>query len=81
MKTIQIAPNSADCKVIGNEIIGSMNGRTLVYAIPFDVEIYSYQREYLIHSFCEAIALSSKQWQVEKLLNDHFGVNGKFYEK
>lgn len=81
MKTIQIAPKKSDCKVVGNEIIGKWNGRTLVYAIPSDVEVYSYQHESLIKAFRTAIALSSKPWQVELALNNYYGINGKFSER
>lgn len=82
MKTIQIAPYKKDCKVVGNKIIGTMSGRTFVFEIPREYEVYSYQHEHLINGFCGAIALSSKPWQVEQLLNEHFGISGgKFYEK
>lgn len=81
MKTIQIAPKATDCKVVGNEIIGKWNGRTLVYTIPSDVEVYDYQHPYLIRTFCTAIALSSKPWQVERALNEYYGINGKFSER
>ena len=82
MKTIQIAPYDKDCKVIGHKITGTMNGRTFVYDIPSEYEVYSYQHEYLIKCFCAAIALASKPWQVTNALNEQFGIEGgKFYEK
>ncbi len=82
MKTIQIAPYERDCRVVGNKIMGTMGKRTFVFEIPSEYEVYSYQHEWLIHNFCEAIALCSKPWQVEQLLNDHWGIKGgKFYEK
>lgn len=81
MKTIKIAPDASECKVVGNEVIGKFNGRTLVYQIPAEIEVYSYHHESLIENFRAAIAMSSKPWQAERLLNEHYGINGKFYTK
>lgn len=81
MRTIKIAPDASDCKVVGNEVIGKFNGRTLVYQIPAEIEVYSYQHESLIENFRAAIAMSSKPWQVERLLNDMYQIEGNFYEK
>ena len=81
MKTIKIAPDASDCSVVGNEVIGKFNGRTLVYQIPSDIEVYAYQHALLIENFRTAIAMSSKPRQVERMLNEHYGINGKFYEK
>lgn len=81
MKTIQIAPYKEDCRIVGNKIIGTMAGRTFVFEIPREYEVYSYQHEYLIKGFCEAIALCSKQRQVEDLLNNYWQIKGgQFYE-
>ena len=76
MRTIQIAPYREDCRVVGNQIIGTMGERTFVFTIPSEYEVYSYQHEWLIEAFCAAIALSSKPWQVERLLNDRFNIKG-----
>lgn len=82
MKVIQIAPYESDCRIVGNEIIGTMGGRTFVFEIPSQYEVYSYQHKHLISRFREAIALCSKPWQVERLLNDHLGIEGgKFREE
>ena len=82
MKVIQIAPHRNDCKVVGNTIEGRMDGRVFRFEIPSEYEVYSYQHEYLINTFRQAIALSSKPWQVEQLLNDHWGIKGgKFSEQ
>lgn len=82
MRTIQIAPYREDCRIVGNKIIGKMGKRTFVFEIPSEYEVYSYQHEHLIANFCEAIALCSKPWQIEQLLNDHWGIKGgKFYEE
>lgn len=81
MKTIKIAPDASDCSVVGNEVIGKFNGRDLVYQIPSNIKIRSYQHERLIENFRAAIAMSSKPWQAERLLNEHYGINGKFYER
>lgn len=82
MKVIQIAPHAEDCKVEENRIIGKMGGRVFIYEIPSNYRIEKEQHEMLVSCFREAIALCSKQWQIEKLLNEHFNVEGgKFYEQ
>lgn len=81
MKTIKIAPDASECKVVGNEVMARFMGRTLVYRIPSDIEVYAYQHATLIENFRAAIAMSSKFWQAERMLNEHYGINGKFYEK
>lgn len=83
MKTIQIAPYRDDCRLEGKKIIGAMDGRTFVFELPEAVRIPRAKatREAMVNNFCEAIALSSRPWQVERLLNDHWGIEGgKFYE-
>lgn len=81
MKTIKIAPDASECKVVGNEVIGKFNGRTLVYQIPSNIEVYAYQHVLLIENFRAAIAMSSKPYHAERLLNEHYGINGKFFER
>lgn len=81
MKTIQIAPYKRDCRIDGNNIEGKMGERVFRFEIPENYEIAPEQHEGLISNFCEAIALCSKPWQVERLLNDHWQIEGgKFYE-
>ena len=84
MKTIQIAPYREDCRIEGKKVIGTMDDRTFVFELPERVCMPSDKavRETMISNFCEAIALCSKQWQVEQLLNDHWNIRGgKFYEQ
>lgn len=82
MKTIQIAPYEKDCKISGNSVIGKMGGRTFVFEIPAKYEIPADLAGTMISNFCEAIALCSKPWQVEDLLNRHWNIEGgRFYEK
>ena len=84
MKTIQIAPYRDDCRIEGKKVIGTMDGRTFVFELPESVRMPRAKavRETMINNFCEAIALSSRPWQVERLLNDHWGIEGgKFYEE
>lgn len=80
IKTIQIAPYRKDCKVDGNKVIGTMDGRTFVAEIPDNYTIPKALEETMIKHFCEAIALSSKAWLVRDLLSDVWGVNVRFYE-
>lgn len=84
MKTIQIAPYEKDCKIIGHTVTGTMDGRCFVFAVPDRYRMPEDEavRRTMIHNFCEAIALCSKQWQVESLLNEHWHIKGgKFYEQ
>ena len=83
MRTIQIAPYKEFCSIHGHKIAGTMGGRTFVFELPENVEMpeLDWQKEMMISNFCEAIALCSKQWQVEDLLNNHWQIEGgKFYE-
>lgn len=83
MKTIQIAPYKEDCRIEGKKVIGTMSGRTFVFELPTNVGMPRAKaiRDTMINNFREAIALSSKAWQVEYLLNNHWNIEGgKFYE-
>lgn len=83
MRTIQIAPYKEDCRIEGKKVIGTTDGRTFVFELPERVGMPRAKdvRETMISNFCEAIALCSKQWQVERLLNDHWQIEGgRFYE-
>ena len=83
MKTIQIAPYREDCRIEGKKVIGTMDGRTFVFELPERVSMPRAKAvsETMISNFCEAIALCSKQWQIEDLLNRHWQIEGgKFYE-
>ena len=84
MKTIQIAPYHKDCRIDGKKVIGTMDGRTFVFELPEHVSMPESEetREIMIDNFCAAIGLCSKQWQVEDVLNNHWGIKGgKFYEE
>lgn len=78
MRTIQIAPYREDCRVEGQKIIGTMDGRTLVYEVPEGEQMP--EGAGVIDDFCCAIAMSSYGRQVESLLNNFWGIKGKFYE-
>lgn len=83
MRTIQIAPNEEDCRIEGRKVIGTMGGRTFVFEVPKGCTMprRKLERECMIKNFRMAIALCSKQWQVEDLLNNHWQIEGgKFYE-
>lgn len=79
MKAIQIAPYKEDCTINEKAITGTMDGRTFVYELTKDTFNLDCA-EAFIHCFQEAIAICSKQRQVEELLNTHFKTTGKFYE-
>lgn len=81
MKTIQIAPHREDCRIDGNKVLGTMDGRTFVFEIPQSVKWTKEQEETMIRNFQEAIAICSKPKQIEWCLNQHWGIEGgKFYE-
>ena len=82
MKTIKIAPDREECRIEGNKVIGTMDGRTFVFEIPKNYTIPADLVETMISNFREAIALCSKPWQVEDCLNRHWNIDGgKFYEE
>lgn len=82
MKVIQIAPHKEDCKVNGNKVIGTMDGRTFVYEIPAEYEIGEDVKDALIATFRQAIGLCSKPWQVTEILNNYWNISGgMFYEE
>ena len=81
MKTIQIAPYKKDCSITKTKITGTMDGRTFVFELANGDTFNLKQTDAFISCFQQAIALCSKQWQVEELLNTHLGITGaKFYE-
>ena len=83
MKTIQIAPYRKDCKIVGNNIIGTMDGRTFVFTLPKNVRMpeTKYEQNCIISNFIEAIAICSKPLQVEQLLNDHWQIKGGTFKE
>lgn len=81
MKTIQIAPYREDCTIDDTRITGKMDGRTFVFELAEGDTFNREQDEEFIIAFQQAIALCSKQWQVEYLLNQYLGTSGaRFYE-
>lgn len=73
MKTIQIAPRMDEIQVQGNEIRTDFAG-----GVTYTAEgLRKYRDEYLKDAFRQAIALCSKRWQIEQLLNDFLHLEGK----
>lgn len=72
--TISIAPKNEEIKVGRDFIFTSWNGG-LRYQASGLGDIF--QEDYLKQCFSAAIAMSSKRWQVEYLLNKTLGVEGK----
>lgn len=82
MKYIQIAPSRKDCTINKTTITGKMGKRTFVFQLAPGDTFNLAQGDAFIEAFCMAIAISSKQHQVENLLNEYFGITGgKFYEQ
>lgn len=84
MKYIQIAPNREDCRVEGGTIRGWMpdgrgGGILYTYQAPEHMHFVESEIPLAVNAFCEAIFLASKRWQVEEVLNAHFGnIKGTF---
>lgn len=84
MRSIQIAPYREDCRIVGKKVTGTMGGRTFVFEVPerYAMPRTKVERATMIDNFREAIALCSKPRQIERLLNDHWQIEGgRFYEK
>lgn len=83
MRTIQIAPYREDCRIEGKKIIGTMGERTFEFELPKRVRMPEDEptRQRLIEDFCAAIALSSKRWQVEDALNNHWQIKGGVFRE
>ena len=82
MITIQIAPYKNDCTITGSKITGTMDGRTFVYELPNGLQFNTEDGDGFIKMFQQAIAICSKQPQIEELLNRCIGVQGgRFYEQ
>jgi len=70
--TIQIAPTAEQIVVTDTAIHTNWNG-----GITYTAEgLNRYTADYLKESFAMAIALCSKRWQVQDLLNAHLHLNG-----
>lgn len=73
MKTIQIAPYSHEIEVGANYVKTEWNG-----GIRYEAEgLDQYEEESLKQCFSTAIAMSSKPWQLERMLNECLGLNGR----
>lgn len=82
MRTIQIAPSKEDVHIRGNRIEGKMkDGTTYVYKAPEGDFFARRDQNAVKAAFCQAIALSSKSYQAENLLNDYLKVKGQFFVK
>ena len=73
METIKIAPSHDEVIIEGNEVRTDFAG-----GIVYRAEgLGKFKDEYIKASFCTAIALASKKWQLEDILNSHFCLNGE----
>lgn len=74
--TIKIAPDLDEINVTDSAISTDWNG-----GISYNCDTTRlrgvYTEQALKCAFQQAIALSSKHWQVERLLNDYFRIEGK----
>ena len=76
METIKIAPDLNEIKIDDKNISTEWNG-----GITYTGDIASirkaYKDDWIIKQFQTAIALCSKPWQLERILNDYFKIDGK----
>lgn len=72
---IKIAPELNEVEVADDSIHTDWNGGITYKASLADIR-KKYGDEYLKQSFSTAIALCSKLWQVEQVLNRHFHKQG-----
>ena len=74
--TIQIAPDLDEIYLNDEKICTEWNGG-IEYVGPIGKLREVYKDDWIKKQFQTAIALCSKWWQIEKLLNDHFHIEGK----
>lgn len=72
-KAIQIAPYSNEITIDGNTMHTDFAGGITYTAEGLD----QYEHESLKECFSTAIALCSKRWQLEQVLNETLKLNGK----
>lgn len=72
-KTIQIAPYSNEITIDGNTMHTDFAGGITYTAEGLD----QYEQESLKECFSAAIAMTSRPWQLERLLNETLELNGK----
>ena len=73
VKTIQIAPYSHEIEVGANYVSTEWNGGIRYEADGLD----QFEEESLKKCFSAAIAMSSRSWQLERMLNECLGLNGR----
>ena len=75
-KTIKIAPDLDEITIDDEKIHTDWNGG-ITYSGPIKKLREIFQDSWIIKQFQTAIALTSKVWQAERLLNDYFKIEGK----
>lgn len=73
VRTIQIAPYANEIVINGNTMHTDFAGGITYTAEGLD----QYEHESLKKCFSAAIAMTSRPWQLERLLNDTLKLNGK----
>jgi len=76
MKTIKIAPDLDEIYINDDKICTEWNGG-IEYSGPIGALRQAFKDEWVKKQFQTAIALCSKPWQLESMLNDYFGIEGK----
>ena len=75
-KTIKIAPDLDEITLDDEKIHTDWNGG-ITYSGPIGKLREIFKDDWIIKQFQTAIAITSKSWQLERILNDYFKIEGK----
>lgn len=76
METIKIAPDLDEIKIDDKSISIEWN-RGITYTGDIALIRKAFKDDWIIKQFQTAIALCSKPWQLERILNYYFKIDGK----
>ena len=74
--TIKIAPDLDEIYINDEKIVTEWNGG-IEYSGPIGKLREIFKDDWIKKQFQTAIAICSKYWQIERLLNDYFKIEGK----
>ena len=72
MGKIKIAPSTDEIRLSGDEVSTDFPCKIIYRA----EGLSKFKDNYVIEAFKTAIALASRKWQLERCLNDFFGLKG-----
>ena len=74
--TIKIAPDLDEIYINDEKIVTEWDGG-IEYSGPIGKLREIFKDDWIIKQFQTAIAITSKPWQLERILNDYFKIEGK----